>query len=355
MQKIDKYSIDDLQSVSILSIADDLGLNVNRHKKCLCPFHEDKKPSLKFWTEINSWKCYGCGEKGTNIDLVMKKKDLTFHEACEWIARQYNIMLRDDRPYPITHNPQPKIHTSQPKVQNMFTLDNNLIAQCQDLRSAFCRSILSTGILTESQLAHAADVYKLGTTQDDGVVFWQIDQDNHVRDGKIMFYNDDCHRDHSKNPTWVSYRLKKKGTLTQEWRATYCLLGLHLLADDKEMTKKIIAIVESEKTAIICSELIPMMNNRPVIWLATGGMDFLTIDSLRPLVEYSVTIFPDTDTTGQTFAKWQNIVDSASKVLSHPFYISNLLEQHANKEQKERKIDIVDFILEKDDGITLYR
>ena len=345
MPRLNKYSIDDLQSVNILSIADELDLKVNPQMKCLCPFHEDKKPSMKFWQGINAWKCYGCGEKGTNIDLVMKMKDLTFHEACEWIAQRNNIMLRYDTTQLAPNPPQSQSHNPKLTTHKVLTLNNNLIAQCQDLKSAFCRSILSTGILTESQLAHAADVYKLGTTQDDGVIFWQIDQDNQVRDGKIMFYNDDCHRDHSKNPTWVSYRLKKKGALTQDWHATYCLFGLHLLTDSKA-DENIIAVVESEKTAIICSERIPTLNDRHVIWMATGGMDFLTVDSLRPLSGYNVTIFPDTDTTGQTFAKWQKVVNTASEQFSHPFYISNLLEQHASKEQKERKIDIADFILE---------
>lgn len=357
MPKLDKYCIEDLQSVSILSIAEDLGLKVSRTRKCLCPFHEDKSPSLKFWPQVNGWKCYGCGEKGTNIDLVMKKEGLKFHEACEWIARQNSIMLRyEDEPQKrINRRPQatrPKFQISKPI--KMLTLNPNLITQCQGTASAFCRSIVSTSILTQEQLAHAAENYKLGCTQDDGVIFWQIDQNQQVRDGKVMFYGNDCRRDHNRNPSWVSYRLKQKGVLTQDWQATYCLFGLHLLRNDNASTgsalaaddNRIIAVVESEKTAIICSELIPVMNNRPVIWLATGGFDFLTTESLRPLVGYDVTIFPDTDTTGQTFAKWQKIIQDATSQLNHQFYISNLLELHATEDQKKRKIDIADFIIE---------
>lgn len=350
MSKLTRYCIDDLQSVSILSIAKDLGLKVTRQKKCLCPFHEDKKPSLKFWPDINGWKCFGCGEKGTVIDLVMKKEGLKFHEACEWIAQQHGILLRYEdglqpgsprnvhKPSSIDYKPS---HIPSSK---MYTLTSNLISQCQGIKSAFCQSIVTSGILSEQQLLHAADVYHLGCTNDDGVVFWQMDADGQLRDGKIMFYGDDCRRDHSRNPSWVSFRLKNQGILAQQWQATQCLFGLHQI--DNQDENHVIAIVESEKTAIICSELIPDINNRPVIWMATGGLDALTVEALRPLIGYDVTIFPDTDTTGQTFKKWQDITIAASKELNHSFYISNLLEKHATKTQKERKIDIADFIIE---------
>ena len=359
MPKLDKYSIEDLQSVSILSIAEELGLKVTRSHKCLCPFHEDKSPSLKFWPSVNGWKCYGCGAKGTNIDLVMKMEGLKFHEACEWIARQNSIMLRYEDEHPIRINIRPRAF--KPKLQiskptKMLTLNPNLITQYQGSASAFCRSIVSTSILTQEQQAHAIEVYKLGCTQDDGVIFWQIDHNQQVRDGKVMFYNNDCHRDHKRNPSWISYRLKQKGVITQDWQATYCLFGLHLLglrhnnlstsSGQAHDDNYIIAIVESEKTAIICSELIHVMHDRPVIWLATGGFDFLTTESLRPLVGHDVTIFPDTDISGQTFSKWQDVIQEATSQLNHAFYISNLLELHATEDQKRRKIDIADFIIE---------
>ncbi len=80
--------------------------------------------------------------------------------------------------------------------------------------------------------------------------------------------------------------------------------------------------------------------------MATGGLEALNVEVLRPLVGYSVTIFPDTDSTGQTFRKWQDIVNAASKELNQTFYISNILELHATPDQKQRKIDIADFIIE---------
>lgn len=359
MKKLTVFCIDDIKAVSIFSVAEELGLEVNKHHKCLCPFHADKSPSLKFWSSGNCWKCFGCGQKGTNIDLVMKKEGLKFNEACKWIATRSGIMLRYDEDDSDTKSWSGHRNTVLPPIVNqeptntpiyMYTLNPNLIAQCSGTNSSFCRGITSAGILNESQLQQAANTYHLGYTKDDGVIFWQIDHQHQLRDGKVMFYQGDCHRDHNRNPSWVSYRLKKQGILTSDWQATFCLFGLHLLCNDSGQPLNqacIVAVVESEKTAIICSQLLPTLCNAPVLWMATGGFGTLNAEVLRPLVGYNVTIFPDTDPTGQTFRKWQDIVNAASKELNQTFYISNILELHATPDQKQRKIDIADFLIEK--------
>lgn len=354
MKKLSVFCISDIKAVSIFSVAEELGLVVNKHKKCLCPFHADKSPSLKFWSSGNCWKCFGCGQKGTNIDLVMKKEGLKFHEACEWIAARSGIMLRyddNDSDTKSWSSPGNTIVNQEPSNSpiDMYTLNPNLIAQCSGTNSSFCRSIISAGILTESQLQQAANTYHLGCTKDDGVIFWQIDHQHQLLDGKVMFYQGDCHRVRNRNPSWVGYRLKQHGILTSDWKASHCLFGLHLIYNDSGPVpndSSIIAIVESEKTAIICSQLLPTLCNGPVLWMATGGLETLNVEVLRPLVGYNVTIFPDTDSTGQTFRKWQDIVNAASKELNQTFYISNILELHATPDQKQRKIDIADFIIE---------
>lgn len=353
MPRIDKFCINELQSVSILRIAEDLGLKVNRQKKCPCPFHADKSPSLKFWPKVNGWKCFGCGKKGSNIDLVMKLKNLQFLDACHWIADRNGILLSYDVPLNPSNSSNPSNTSNSSNPQTLMTsLPNNLIAQCLGSYSAFCRSLLATGILTEPQLQHAVETYRLGCTKDDGVIFWQIDLDNQLRDGKVMFYLDDCHRDHSRNPTWVSFRLMKRGVLSADWRASPCLFGLHLVglrndvpALPGQAVAPIVAVVESEKTAVICSELIPTHEGRPILWMASGGMSALSVDLLRPLTGHDVILFPDTDVTGQTFKLWSEVAQAASDQLKHPFYVSPMLEQCASADQKGRKIDIADLLV----------
>ena len=72
--------------------------------------------------------------------------------------------------------------------------------QRQSADSDFCRALVSNGYLTEAQMQHAAQRYRLGVSRDGGVIFWQIDTMGRIFDGKIMYYRPDCHRDHQRQP-----------------------------------------------------------------------------------------------------------------------------------------------------------
>lgn len=81
---IDKFVIDRLEATPIEGVAERLGLEVNRHK-CLCPFHDDSRPSLTFNTYRNRYRCYVCDAHGGVIDLVKNYRGVGFREACEWL------------------------------------------------------------------------------------------------------------------------------------------------------------------------------------------------------------------------------------------------------------------------------
>ena len=79
-------------------------------------------------------------------------------------------------------------------------------------------------------MQEAMRLYRLGATDDGGVIFWMIDAQQRVLDGKIMFYLPDCHRDHSRHPSTASSRLIRRGMIPADWQRSTCLFGLHLLA-----------------------------------------------------------------------------------------------------------------------------
>ena len=89
---MEKYELQKLRDLPIEGVAERLGLTVSRHK-ALCPFHDDRHPSLSFNVRKNTFRCFVCGASGGTIDLVMKYLNKDFKEATRWLANEYNIIL----------------------------------------------------------------------------------------------------------------------------------------------------------------------------------------------------------------------------------------------------------------------
>ena len=225
-----------------------------------------------------------------------------------------------------------------------------LVEKLSSNESGFCQSLVSTGYLTDQQMQEAADRYRLGKTTDGGVVFWEMDEESRIRDGKVMYYGNDCHRDKEKNPKWITYMLKQEGILSRLLNPERCLFGLHLLPSPTPSPKddKTIAVVEAEKTAVICSELFP-----EYCWMAAGGLSMLSAAMLYPLRDHKVVLFPDTDETGQAYSHWKAVAETAQENFQHPIRVSRILEEHATSQQKEAKIDIVDYLFSDNRQLTV--
>jgi hypothetical protein len=58
---------------------------VLRNGMMCCPFHKEKTPSLKVYYNSNSWHCFGCGAGTSPLDFVMKKNNLDFKEAVNYV------------------------------------------------------------------------------------------------------------------------------------------------------------------------------------------------------------------------------------------------------------------------------
>lgn len=62
-----------------------------KNYKGLCPFHDDKRPSLHVSPSLQIYKCYACGEGGDVFKFVQKIENLDFLEAMEWLAKRAGI------------------------------------------------------------------------------------------------------------------------------------------------------------------------------------------------------------------------------------------------------------------------
>jgi DNA primase len=66
-----------------------------RHHIGLCPFHKEKTPSFHVSMETGRYYCFGCHEKGSVIDFVMKLEGLEFPEAVRALAERVGIDIEE--------------------------------------------------------------------------------------------------------------------------------------------------------------------------------------------------------------------------------------------------------------------
>ena len=70
--------------------------------KALCPFHEDKSPSLIIQRGDSHYHCFGCGAHGDAIQFLMTYLKMSFVEAVENLADRFHVQLEevkgDDQP-----------------------------------------------------------------------------------------------------------------------------------------------------------------------------------------------------------------------------------------------------------------
>ena len=82
------------QSVTTRQAAERYGIKVNRNGMCVCPFHNDKNPSMKV---DRRFYCFGCGATGDVIDFVSRLHGIGSKEAALMLARDFSIPYEDGR------------------------------------------------------------------------------------------------------------------------------------------------------------------------------------------------------------------------------------------------------------------
>jgi hypothetical protein len=186
------------------------------------------------------------------------------------------------------------------------------------------------------QMQFSICAYNLGAYHDtdsaetDGVVFPYIDINYNYRAGKVMYYNYDGHRRHDRFNS-VQSILKKKNLIDPDATYTECLFGEHLL---RKFPNKMIAICESEKSAIIGSIIFPNF-----IWLATGGKAKTDLTKYEVLKGKNVILFPDAD----GYNDWCELGRQLSSICR--VIVSDIIEKNATEQEKINKIDVADWLI----------
>lgn len=179
----------------------------------------------------------------------------------------------------------------------------------------------------EDEVWKAVNDYRIGSSKyfDNSTVFWQIDQHGRVHAGKVMKYDETGHRVKTEDRaliSWVHSVLKLENYNLQQ-----CYFGQHLIKDLP------VCIVESEKTAVVCSIEVPDFT-----WIATGGINGArwTERSVSSCLDSKkVVMYPDAGCA----AEWSE----KSRQLPYDITVSDLLESYPSG------YDLADYFIENSD------
>lgn len=295
--EIDKYNIYNLQE---------------GEKYSVCPLCSDDRKKQTKKCALLDWKtaigtCMHCGEK-FQLHAYRKKKD------------KYT-------PKPLPKSTLPK----KPKQIPISTIPHSLMNATLKGYAVNNFYKVITEVFGDKKATELMFMYKVGTSKHwpGANIFWQTDRFGLIRTGKIMVYNPDTKKrikEPNNKTNWVHKVLKLRN-----FNLSQCLFGEHLTNSYKP-----IALVESEKTAIIASGYLPNFT-----WIATGGMHNFTANRLKNLEGKTITVFPDLDGIEQWKEKAAVIADK----INIQFIFDSYLEKNATVEDYANKLDLADYLL----------
>lgn len=299
--------------------------------------------SLQKYKRGTKLSCPNCGKKQCFVKYIDNQGEITFpdyvgrcdHEqSCKYHYTPSNYFK--DNPTMVDYDKRSFIKASNPKPclpPPTSFIDNELMERSLTNYAMNPLYIYLSGVLGKDVTSRIFQLYHVGTSKKWGgsTVYWQIDWQGNVRTGKIMLYDRTTgHR--IKEPrsyvSWVHTELN-----LQDYHLKQCFFGEHLLS--KNPTKSV-AIVESEKSALIAAHYMP-----DFIWLATSGMHgCFKADVVSILKGRSIMLCPDLGAKEVWLKKIPLLSSICSKVV-----LSDSLEQRATDEQRKNGLDIADFLL----------
>jgi hypothetical protein len=309
--------------------------NCNYHK---APPKGKRAYLIDFLALINiSDKAYKLTDLNGIISIVPKSQILektnTNCFITEWFLKTSSLnYLSNENKYFNTDNVSfiNEVKTFEPQIKiptyHSFELLDNIYFKNPQIDNL--TEFLKTKF-TKDEVFNAMQNYLISGTNyfwNNATVFWQIDNKEKIHGAKVMQY-DRFTGKRIKEPynhiNWLHKAIKEP-----DFNLCQCLFGLHLINEDYQKT---IAIVESEKTAIIMSIFLP-----DYIWLATGSSGNFKFELLEPLKKRNIIAFPD---KGE-YNKWLNKATELN-AFNFKIVVSDLIEQTDFK----KGFDLADYYL----------
>ena len=301
---------------------------------------------LERWSEMEfkrKWICPACGKKSfvRYVDTISGEYVNEDVGKCDRAAKcGYHLSPREYFESVGRMQTGMVMRRRAVKVKPCHFLPLSMVEESMNVRRNYLGAFVRR-VIGEEEWRYAAEMYHIGGAEwpDGATIFWQIDYDGKVRTGKVMLYDSQTGRrvkdEHCRGRIgWMHSRVEVADG--KVFRLKQCLFGEHLLREDDEAGGcRKVCIVESEKTAVICSIFLPEF-----IWLATGGLHNLSSGRCSHLLGRDVMLYPDLG----AYEIWRSKVEGIPELAG--CVVSSVLEDMASEAMRAEGWDLADVILE---------
>ena len=124
------------REISVERLAEARGVKLKKHGKDLiglCPFHDDREPSLVITPERNLWHCLGaCQAGGSVIDWVMRAEAVSFRHAVELLRKDLPSLAAEAAESLAKPPPKKTLVPKLPPVVEQVASDQELLVEVVD-------------------------------------------------------------------------------------------------------------------------------------------------------------------------------------------------------------------------------
>lgn len=341
------YDITRLNKIPVSRVVEHLGGVLKKRGAQLwtqCLWHTDSNPSLALTEKDgkNYFHCFVCGKTYSVIDYTMQHQGIGFKDACQLLSQEFGIpAVGYDGYRPIRIQKRTPVSTAEKPVVYIPT---DIAIQSVNGEDNFSRCLYQ---LFDAYLVnHVIEEYLIGCYNgkdlrgaevEGGTIFWHIDTDDRVHNGKMQIYDDNvnsesfCHYDKGNGRMqYIGWQYQRSGIVDKNGVFdNNCLYGEHLL---KAYPSAKVVLVESPKNAILGACFDPTR-----CWVAVGSKGMLKPDVLKPLANRQVIVMPDRD----AIADWKEQIPKLRTLAN--FHVSDFCERYAP--EGARNYDVADYII----------
>jgi DNA primase catalytic core len=170
-KKIEQKRIDAIKTqTDIIALIESFGIPLKKNGKGyvgLCPFHDDKTPSLSVTPEANLWQCFGCGTGGDVIRFVELFDKVGFKEAVNRLS---------DSDIPQTLRPSPKETAAELTVKEKKLL-SRVVAYYQH---TFTEDLLALDYLKNRGITNPQSALDFGAGYANGTLRSILPEDDEI-------------------------------------------------------------------------------------------------------------------------------------------------------------------------------